>query len=373
MPEIDPHRPPERGGAPNPATPDPAAPDLATPDLATPDVAAPDPEALSAAFPEPAPAATASRAWAGAGGKPGAPKPPTGSGPVLRAAAILLAGGLLLSLMGALVKLLLGRYGASELSAWRNLLGLIPAFAILWSSSEWKARGRPFRLKRWKLALLRGVFVALAQLCYYLALSRMEFATAATLVFAGPLFVTALSGGLLGAPVGAWRWGAVIAGFVGVALILQPGAEAFQVWSLAPLGAALGYAASSVCAPLIDRDAPTPLVNLYSSSAAMVGAFGLAMATGGFTAIGSWQDMGLILAIGLCGGLGVICLVGAYRLASPPALAPFEYFGMIYALALGWLIFGESPVDKLFPGAPLIVAAGLTIAWRERRRRPARA
>ena len=83
-----------------------------------------------------------------------------------------------------------------------------------------------------------------------------------------------------------------------------------------------------------------------------------------------WEEVGLILSVGLCGGLGVFCLISAYRLASPPALAPFEYFGMIYALILGWLIFGESPLDKLFPGAPLIVAAGLTIAWRERRRRP---
>ena len=65
------------------------------------------------------------------------------SGPVLRAAATLLLGVLLLSLMGALVKMLLTRFGASELSAWRNLLGLIPTFLILWSSSDWRARGRP--------------------------------------------------------------------------------------------------------------------------------------------------------------------------------------------------------------------------------------
>ena len=119
-----------------------------------------------------------------------------------------------------------------------------------------------------------------------------------------------------------------------------------------------------------DQDAPTPLVSLYASSAALVGAFCLAMADGGFTAFETWEEVGLILSVGLCGGLGVFCLISAYRLASPPALAPFEYFGMIYALILGWLIFGESPLDKLFPGAPLIVAAGLTIAWRERRRRP---
>ena len=292
------------------------------------------------------------------------------SGPVLRAAATLLLGVLLLSLMGALVKMLLTRFGASELSAWRNLLGLIPTFLILWSSSDWRARGRSMRLRRWKLALLRGGFVAVAQLCFYLSLARMEFATASTLVFAGPLFVTALSGLVLKAPIGPWRWGAVLAGFAGVTLILQPGADAFTVWSLLPLGAALGYASSSVCAPLIDQDAPTPLVSLYASSAALVGAFCLAMADGGFTAFETWEEVGLILSVGLCGGLGVFCLISAYRLASPPALAPFEYFGMIYALILGWLIFGESPLDKLFPGAPLIVAAGLTIAWRERRRRP---
>ncbi len=290
--------------------------------------------------------------------------------PVLKAVLIMLFGVFLLSVMGVIVKVLLARYGAPELSAWRNLLGMIPTAMILWSSSDWQAKGRPLRLRRWRLGLMRGGFVTLAQLCYYLGLSQMEFATAATLVFAGPLFTTALSGLLLGATIGPWRWGAVVAGFSGVALILQPGAEAFALASLLPLGAALGYASSSVCAPLMDDDAPTALINLYSSGAAMAGALVLALATGGFTPIASWEDMGLILAIGGCGGCGVFCLVTAYRLASPPVVAPFEYFGMIYALLLGWAVFGERPLDRLFPGALLIVGAGLTIAWRERRRRP---
>jgi len=70
--------------------------------------------------------------------------------------------------------------------------------------------------------------------------------------------------------------------------------------------------------------------------------------------------------MGVAGGVGVVCLIGAYRLTSPATIAPFEYFGLLFAIALGWAVFGEAPFDRLFPGALVIVAAGLVIAWRER-------
>ena len=67
-----------------------------------------------------------------------------------------------------------------------------------------------------------------------------------------------------------------------------------------------------------------------------------------------------------CGGFGVVCLMIAYRAAEVSAIAPFNYFGILSAFILGWVIFGEFPVDTLLPGAFFIVAAGLVIIWREK-------
>ena len=294
--------------------------------------------------------------------------PPAPARAALGAVLLLLLGVFLLTFMGAQIKLLGGRFASTELAAWRNLFGMIPTAVILAMARDWRARGRPLKLRRWKLALMRGVFVTFAQLAYYLALVSLEFATASTLLFAGPMFVTALSAVLLGSPVGPWRWGAVVAGFAGCAMILRPGTDAFALAALLPLCAAFGYALTSTTSKLIDAEAPTALINLYSSCSALVGAVILALATGGFTQPESLAELGLLLGMGASGGTGVVCLIAAYRLTTPAVVAPFEYFGLLFAIALGWAMFGEAPFDTLLPGAPVIVAAGLVIAWRERRR-----
>ena len=297
---------------------------------------------------------------------PPAPPSKTPAEAWIGAALLILVGVFLLDLMAVMIKALSPRYAPGELAVWRNLFGIAPVFLILLLSSDWHAKGRPLRLRRWKLALGRGLFVTFSQVCYYFALARLEFATAATLAFAGPLFVVALSATLLREPVGVWRWGAVIAGFLGVALVMRPGSDVFVWAAVLPLGAALGYATASVTSRMVDPEAPTSLVILYSAGAALVGAVVFALLTDGFTAPHSFADVALIVAMGTSGGVGVVCLVGAYRLASPPTLAPLEYFGILYAFLLGWLIFDEAPVDRLFPGVLLIVGAGLVIAWRQR-------
>jgi drug/metabolite transporter (DMT)-like permease len=269
--------------------------------------------------------------------------------------------------MGALIKALLPRYPAPELAAFRNIFGLVPTIAMLWMSADWQARGRPVVLARWRLATMRGVMVAFAQFFFYSALLRLEFATVSTLVSATPLFVTALSVPVLGQRVGAWRWSAVAAGFLGAVLIIGPGTPQFTWAALLPLAAALCYAGSTITAPLFGREAPTPLINAWSSGGALIGALILSAATTGFVPVASAQDAALIAAMGMVGGSGVLCLIFAYRMARPATLTPFEYFGILFSFFIGWAAFGEAPVERLFPGVLLIVGAGLAIVWRERR------
>lgn len=287
----------------------------------------------------------------------------------LRSVFFVLLAIFLFDLQGVIVKFLGDRYPVQQIASFRNLFGLIPSLLVLLLAREWHSAGRKLSIRQWRLALLRGLFIAAAQFCFYLAIVKMELATATTLAFIGPVLITMLSIPILGHRVGAWRWFAVLIGFAGVLLIMAPGSEIFSLYSLLPLGASLGYSLSTVCVRLFDEQVPTPLINMYASVGALLGALILLFSTTGYQPITQAMDWIWLLAMGMVGGFAVLCLISAYRLAKPSDLSPFEYFGIPFAFALGWIFFDEAPFDKLIPGVFLIVGGGLLIAWRERRKR----
>ena len=270
--------------------------------------------------------------------------------------------------MGLIIKHLSDGYSAAELSAWRNLFGLVPSVIVLWFSKAWWAGGKRLKIRQWKLAFFRGAIVTFAQLSFYMSLGLMAFATASTITYASALFTTALAIPLLGERVGWARWCAVLVGFVGVIMVVQPGGAGYNIYALLPLAAAAFYALVGVTARLFDDDVPSPLVNLYSSVTAAIGAFIIAYFWGGFSPIASATDLGWIMAMGGFGGTAVLFLIVSYRMTEHSNLAPFSYFGIPLAFGMGWLFFDEAPWSTLFPGAILIAAGGLLIVWRERSR-----
>ena len=282
------------------------------------------------------------------------------------AMAIMLTAILLYDVMGAIIKHLSARYPTPQLAMYRNIFGLIPTLLILLWSHSWIAAGKPIVIRQWKLALARGGLGVFAQISFYLALVHMEFATATTIAFAGPLFVTALSIPLLGHRVGLWRWLAVLIGFTGVLLVMRPAADSFTWYGLLPLCAALGYASTSVTSRLFDTSVPTALINLYYNIGTLAGTSALVAFTGGLVPVATAEDWFWLAAMGVAGGLGAFLLISAYRLAEPSSLSPFEYFGIPFSFCLGWLFFAEAPFERLIPGAFLIVGGGLAIMWRER-------
>ena len=92
----------------------------------------------------------------------------------------------------------------------------------------------------------------------------------------------------------------------------------------------------------------------------------MVLASTGFSPVGSWQDAGLMLLMSMVGGVSVLLLMVAYRMAEGSTLAPFVFVSILTSLTFGWLFFDELPVATLFPGVVLIVGAGALILWRER-------
>jgi len=285
-----------------------------------------------------------------------------------RAIIYVLIAILLFDLQGVIIKYMGDRYPVQQLSSFRNIFGLIPSLLVLFLSREWHAKGKILRIRQWRLGLLRGLYIAAAQFCFYLAVTKMELATASTLTYISPVLITLLSIPILKHRVGLWRWLAVGCGFFGVLIIMAPGSEVFTLYSLLPIGAALGYSISTVCVKLMDDQVPTALINMYASAGALIGSLIIFFSTTVYHEVESNQDWLLLLTMGMVGGFAVLGLISAYRLTRPASLSPYEYFGIPFAFVLGWVFFDEAPFDKLIPGVFLIVAGGLIIAWRERKK-----
>ncbi|MHC8510299.1 MAG: DMT family transporter [Rhodospirillales bacterium] len=286
--------------------------------------------------------------------------------PAARGVVLLILALTMFDLMSAVIKHLGTAYTPQQLSFFRNLFGLVPVLAVLGMSGEWRRAGRPLKIRQWRLGVMRGGLGVLAQVCFYLSLVHLEFATAATLAFVSPLIITAMSVPVLGERVGPWRWGAVVIGFIGVVTVMRPGSEVFTIYSLLPVCAAFCYASLSVSSRLFDSDVPTPLLNLYAAAGAAAVSLVLVLVTGGYNPVQSVQDWMWLMGMGACGGFAVLLLVTAYRQTPPGNLAPFEFFGIPLAFIIGWIIFDEAPFERLFPGVLLIIAGGLLIFWRER-------
>ena len=275
----------------------------------------------------------------------------------------------LFDVQGAIIKHMGSRYPVEQIAFFRNLFGIFPNLVfLLYFSTDWRKRGMHWKLDRWKLGLGRGLILSCAQLCFYYSLQHMQLATATTLAFSGPLFITLLSVPLLGHSVGWWRGLAVVLGFLGVVMVMQPSSDAFGLVALLPIGAAFFYACGSLLSRLFDATVPTALISIYGSVGAMVIALIIALASGHWTELTSIVDWFWFVGMGTVGGLAVLLLITAYRMAEPSSLSPFEYFGIPFSFILGWLFFGEMPFDSLFPGVILIVFGGLLVIWRERKK-----
>jgi drug/metabolite transporter (DMT)-like permease len=285
----------------------------------------------------------------------------------IRAILVCLLAYLCFDLMSVHVRILSVRYSPQELSVYRNVLGVLPSILLLIYTRELSFDIKDYKIKKWKLAFGRGLLVALAQLLFYTALADLELATVSALGQTNAIFIVLIAVIFYGEKVGAWRWSAVIIGFGGAVWIMQPGSNMFTWTAALPIGAAFCYAVSMVTLRSFDVSISSAIIYLYSSVAAALGAILLATGTTDFSPIQSISDALLIFSMSLCGGFGVVFLMYAFRQAPASVLAPFSYFGILTAFGLGWIVFDELPLDKLFPGVILIILSGLTILWREER------
>ena len=210
--------------------------------------------------------------------------------------------------------------------------------------------------------LVRSLLMAGSMFAFFHALRRLPLAEVLTIAFAAPLIVTALSRPVLGEYVGRWRWVSVLVGFCGVLIVLRPGSGLIQPAALIALFGAAMYAVLSLTSRRLSQTESTASLSLYI--------FGIPWLIGAAGSFGDWIAPGAIdwLLFALCGtfgGLAFVFINSAYRRAPAAAIVPFEYTGLIWAGAGGFLIWGEVPASTTWLGAAIIIASGLFIIYRE--------
>ncbi|MBV8567201.1 MAG: DMT family transporter [Methylobacteriaceae bacterium] len=218
---------------------------------------------------------------------------------------------------------------------------------------------------RWAL-LARSVLILLAWISYYTAARSLPLAQLVTMYFATPIFVVALSIFILGEQVGAFRWGAVLAGFAGVVIAANPGGSTSLVPAGLTLFAAFCWAMTNILVRLISR-VETTRTQMLAGNATF--ALGSALALPIVWVPPDPFSLALMLMLGVAGGAGQFLVFESFRFAPASVVAPFEYVGLIFAFVWGFVIWRDVPRPEVFAGAGLILASGLVLLMAERRRR----
>ena len=285
----------------------------------------------------------------------------------------LVAGIAIFSVQDLILKLLSGDYPLHQAMVLRSLTA-IPCMLVL----TWAMDGTLATLvsRNWPAMLGRGVLNFLAYTAYYLALAALPMATTVALYFTAPLFITLLSVVLLKEKVSLNRWLALLMGFVGVVIMVRPGAL-FDWAALLPVFCGFAYALSMIMARQIGQNASAAAMAFWGNTAFLLCSlilaanFGtgqhvdndhasLAFLTRGWV-MPSVKDAALMASCGLIAAIGLTLLTQAYRIGQSSLVAPFEFTFAFWGLLWGWMFFGTLPDGLGWLGIAVIIVAGVYV------------
>lgn len=223
---------------------------------------------------------------------------------------------------------------------------------------------RSLRTQRMPAHVLRCAVGLSAMACTFAGLMLLPLAEATTIGFSMPIFATVLGALLLGEPTGWRRWAAVFTGFAGVLIVTQPGAAGghLGMGAAASLTGALLTATVSILLRQIGRT-ERPLTTVFWFSTLSLVPLGLAYAF--YVQPHAAVTWAILLGIGLLGGCAQLAMTASLSRGAVSLVVPMDYSSLLWATALGWLVFGTLPVAATWIGAPIIIASGLYIVWRE--------
>ena len=263
--------------------------------------------------------------------------------------------------LDAMAKYLVGHLDTLQVVAMR----FVTAFLVALVVSNPITRPGLLRTTRPGLQVVRGLMLVSTTIFNFFAFRFLQLDEALAILFSTPFLVAILAGPILGEWVGWRRWTAIGIGFIGVLVVIRPGLGGMQWAALLSVAAAILYAGYSIATRMVMRH-DSAETTLFCAN--LVGAVIMLLALPlVWTAPPSPLDFALLLGVGAFGSLGHFLLILAHHRAPASVLSPFIYTQLVWASALGYLIFAHVPSGWTLAGAAIVVASGLYLLNRERK------
>ncbi len=297
-----------------------------------------------------------------------APAPaPVDAPRLLAGIGVTMLGVFVFSLSNALAKWLTGGYPVGEILFARSVVVLLILgfFVTRDDLRAMRADGRPW------LHAGRALLSAVEVVCFYWAIVELPLAGGTTIYLAGPIYVTALSAIFLREDVGWRRWLAVLAGFVGVLVALQPSGLSWTIYTAVSVAGSVMYAVSLVITRRLRGTPTTLLVAAQVVPLLLITAASAAPVEPSTSLVGGWimptpADAAILVLVGVLSMVGYLGINRGLQMAPASVITPFNYSSIVWATILGYLVFHEIPSAAMLTGAAIIVAAGLYIVFREK-------
>lgn len=270
-------------------------------------------------------------------------------------------GSIVFSVMALLIKLLGQHLHITQILLVRQI-----GMAIIVSPAILRNFPGSLRSHRPGLQLMRVGFALVAMLFGFTAVIHLPLADATAIFFAKSFFVTIFAVFFLAETVGIYRWSAVLVGFAGVVIMLQPGTDNFSIYGLASLIGAAGAAAVMISLRLLSRSDSPETIMTYGALGV-----GVVMIAPG---IYFWQpptstEWLLLMAVGVVSYYGQKCNIFAYKHGEASLLASLDYLRLLWATLFGYLIFDQFPGGSIWLGSSIVIAAAVFMIYRETQRK----
>ena len=288
-----------------------------------------------------------------------------------------LLGMTVFAIQDTFIKLILHNTNLYLIYFVRSTIGLTVIIIYL----KYKKIDIVFRTNYLTLTVIRTIVFFFGFSLYYFSLSKLSLPIAVTLFFVSPFFTSIFSMIIIGEKVGIRRWLAIIIGFLGVYLVMNPDFKNFNIYSLFPVICAICYSFTIIVhKKTSDKDNVfSQIIHIYIS--AMIFSFIIKLFILNFNfdsstineyhslliewKINNISSFFMLIGIGFTGVIGFFCLFTAYNTGSPSVIAPFEYILIVWALIIGWFLWSETLTIKGIVGLILIILAGIYTFLRE--------
>jgi len=270
----------------------------------------------------------------------------------LRGIAAMTAGAGLLTLNDAVSKYLTEHYALGQVICLRQAAAFLFMLPYAWAVTGIAA----LRSVNHGGQVLRGLLFIGGTVFTVTSLSLLPLSFVTIVLFSSPLFVALISAPVLGERVGMHQWIAIAAGFAGVLLIVRPAGAGFEWVMLLPVLAAFTNASRDTLTRRLSRTDSSISMLLWSGVAVMIA--GLLTIPFGWKAV-DLHGTGWFLMAGFLNAAAHFMVIEAFRLGRAATVAPFRYTGLLWAMVVGFIVWGEVPNAWMLAGAAVVVCAGL--------------